>query len=58
MDEGLSASDCIFALTSIKFHLENCDTFQTLYPKEYREELAKVETAVIDRVISILKGLE
>lgn len=57
IEDGFSVDDCIFALERIKFHLEHYDELQSLFTKEYREELATLEIKVIDRVISILKNL-
>ena len=58
LSEEFSIDECIYVLENIKNRHKYYADLMPLFSKEYCENLAKLDAAVIDRVISILKNRE
>lgn len=53
-----SNEECILVLENLKERTNNYDILFRHYPKDYIDRLVRHDTAVLDKIISILKNRE
>lgn len=58
MDKELSVENIIATLSSIRWRIVEYDKNMPYYPDDYKEQLIKVDTAAIDKAISVLRSQE
>jgi hypothetical protein len=58
MDKELSVENIIATLSSIRWRIVEYDKNMLHYPDDYKEQLIKVDTAAIDKAISVLRSQE
>lgn len=58
MEKELSVENIIATLSSIRWRIVEYDKNMPYYPDDYKEQLIKVDTAAIDKAISVLRSQE
>lgn len=57
-DTELRVENIIAILSSIRWRIVEYDKIMPYYPDDYKEQLIKLDTAAIDKAISVLRSQE